>query len=326
MNEHDIVRFLHSRFGALLMMAVAFVATIMSFVSGNIGHIPGDTGMWLVSANEWIDNGLLSLAINLLANAAIAILLVFINKRYNVMRSVSCLFAGLFMVMQMSEPAVLGQFHGGTLLCMTVVCGIAILFSTFNRPFPRQPVFLVFLLLGTGMMTQYAYVLYIPVFLLGCAQMRIFDIKTAIAAFLGVVTPVWIMWGFGFISFSQLPIPQFVNLFVAIDNSETIQLLVSTGFTLLLMLSMGVLNLMRVYNYNSQMRAFNGFISIVTFLTAIFVVADFKNMATYLPLVNCCAAFQTGHFFASNTNRRSYIALLGIISVYVALYWWSAVI
>lgn len=326
MNERNIVALLHSRFGSLLMALIAVAATVVSFMSGNISHIPGDSGTWLLSANEWITNPSISLIASLLTNIGVAALLIYINKQYNVLRSVSHLFAGMFLIMQMAHPAIFGQFHNGTLLCATVILSTAILFSSFNQPFPRQPIFLIFLMLCVGTMSQYAFAFYIPLFMLGCGQMRIFDIKTFTAALIGIITPLWIMWGFGLISVNDFKMPHLVDMFEAVNDKETIQIVATTAFTVLLLFSMGILNLMRVYNLNSQMRAFNGFLSILSFATAICVIADFRNMETYVPLLNCCAAFQVGHFFVVNTQRRSYIAILAIIAIYATLYWWSTVV
>lgn len=323
MNERRIVAFLHSRFGTLLMALIAICAIVLSFIHIDICHIPTNIGMWFLSISELIANPTLSFLTNIFALLSIATLLIIINKRFNVLRSTSNLFAGLFLVMMASQPISSIQFNAGTLLCVTIIFSTAILFSTFNRPFPRQPIFLIFLLLCTGAIAQYAYALYIPIFMLGCGQMRVFDLKSFTAAMLGCITPIWIMCGFGLISITELQLPQFANLFESIDKNLTLQLLITTSFSMLLMLSMGILNILNVYNLNSQMRAFNGFFSILTFATAVFAIADYGNITSYIPLINCCAAFQTGHFFIANQHKRSYIAIIGIIVIYATFYWWN---
>ena len=321
MNERRIVAFLHSRFGTLLMALIAVSAITLSVY---IYHIPTNIGMWFLSISELITNPTLSFITNLFVLLSTAALLIIINKRFNVLRSTSHLFAGLFLIMMASQPIASIQFNAGTLMCMIIIISTAVLFSTFNRPFPRQPIFLIFLLLCTGAIAQYAYVLYIPIFMLGCGQMRVFDLKSFTAAMLGCITPIWIMCGFGLISITELPLPQFADIFESIDKNLTLNLLVTTSFSLLLMLSMGVLNILNVYNLNSQMRAFNGFFSILTFATAIFAIADYGNIISYIPLINCCAAFQTGHFFIANQHKRSYIAIIGIIAIYATFYWWNS--
>ena len=326
MTEHDILRFLHSRFGTMLMMVIAIVATIVSYYTGNIVDIPGDTGTWLPSADDWLPAGGTSLVINLVLNVLIAAMLILLNKRFNILRSPSDLFAGLFLILQMSLPSFMGQFYGGTLLCFAVLFLTYKLYMAFNRPYPLQPIFLIFFLLTVGAMSQYAYLFYIPVFMIGCAQMRIFSFRTLLAVVIGIIAPGWILWGFDLISLRDIKLPHFVNVFSAIDSKEMLQLLVTVGVTVIATFVFGVLNLVRVFNYNSKTRAYNGFISIMSFVTIILVLADYTNCATYIPLLNCCAAFQMGHYFAINNYQRSYIAILGIIAVYIALYWWSVMV
>lgn len=318
--EHCLVRFLHSRFGSLLMMAIAVVATVISFAVGNVTPLPSDTGLWLPSANDWMPAGVGSLMVNLSVNVLIALMLVLLNKWFNILRSGSNLFAGVFLIMQMALPALMGQFYGGTLLCFIVLFAVMILYCTYNQPYPRQPIFLIFMLFTIGAMTQYAYVFYIPVFLLGCAQMRIFSVKTLLAVMMGIITPVWIMVGFGLVSLTNVEMPHFVNVFTALDSERALHMLISVGFTLVLLVVLCALNLMKVYNYNSKMRAYNGFLVILSVATAILVLVDFTNLTIYLPLLNCCCAFQVGHFFSVKQSRRSYLAILGIIAVYLGLY------
>lgn len=308
------------------MMVIAIVATIVSYYTGNIVDIPGDTGTWLPSADDWLPAGGTSLVINLVLNVLIAAMLILLNKRFNILRSPSDLFAGLFLILQMSLPSFMGQFYGGTLLCFAVLFLTYKLYMAFNRPYPLQPIFLIFFLLTVGAMSQYAYLFYIPVFMIGCAQMRIFSFKTLLAVGIGIIAPVWILWGFDLISLRDIKLPHFVNVFSAIDSKEMLQLLVTVGVTVMATFVFGILNLVRVFNYNSKTRAYNGFISIMSFVTIILVLADYTNSATYIPLLNCCAAFQMGHYFAINNYQRSYIAILGIIAVYIALYWWSVMV
>ena len=321
--EHNFVRFLHSRFGAMSMMAIAIIAVVVSYCFGNIEDLPGDTGLWLPSANDWMTPGIASMFVNVLLNVLVAGMLVLLNKWFNVLRTMSDLGAGVFLIMQMSEPSLMGQFYGGTLMCFIVLFSTIVLYCTYNQPYPRQPIFLIFLLLTVGTMTQYAYIAYIPIFLLGCAQMRIFGWKTLMAAIIGVITPIWIMVGFGFVSFSSLEVPHYVNIFSALDSHDALHIISVAAITGVLAIVMSILNLLKVFNYNSKMRAYNGFLLVLSVVTTLMVVIDYTNLSIYIPLLNCCTAFQVGHFFALNRSKRSYIAILSVILIYVALYCWS---
>ena len=162
----------------MLMMVIAVVGVVVSYSIGNIADIQGDTGTLLPPADDWIAVGGTSLVINLFLNILIAVMLIILDKKFNILRSVSDLYAGLFLILQMSYPSFMGQFYGGTLLCFVIIFSILILYRAYNRPYPLQPIFLIFFLLMAGAMAQYAHLFYIPIFIVGCAQMRIFNLKT----------------------------------------------------------------------------------------------------------------------------------------------------
>lgn len=305
------------------MMTIAIVAVAISFTGGNVIPITGCNGLGLPSANEWIPHGITSLTVNIVMNISAALLTVFMNRRFNITRSVSALFAGMFFILQMPFPAFFGQFYGGTLLCVIISMATITLFASFNRPYPLQPIFFIFFLLAAGAFTQYAYLFYLPVFLTGCAQMRILGFRTILAAGIGMFTPLWLLWGFGIISSDGFTLPEFSSILSAIGSIETLQLSVSVGLTLLLCMIFGTLNIIKIFNYNAQTRSYNGFISLLSIATSLFVLLDYPNLAIYIPTLNCCTAFQIGHFFATYDSRRSYIAIIGIIMVYATLYLWT---
>lgn len=324
MRESDITRFLSSRYGLLLVMALTVMAAVIAYWRGDVLHITGGKGLGLPSANEWISDGALSLAINLTLNIGIACMLVLINKSFNILRTLTVLFSTLFLVFQTALPSVIGQFYGGTLLCIVILCAMCLLFSTFGQRRPdRRNIFLAFFLLSLGTLTQYAYALYIPVFLIGCVQMRCLSFKGFLAALIGLVTPVWILWGLGMLNFDNVTVPKFVPVFTALNRHEAIQFIVTVGLTILLIIGFGAYNFIKIYSYNSRARAYNGFIGIIALVTMVYAAADYTNTAAYIPLLNTCAAVQGAHFFTINPGRRSYIGILILILTYTALYLWA---
>lgn len=82
----------------------------------------------------------------------------------------------------------------------------------------------------------------------------------------------------------------------------------------------GVFNMVKVYSYNARTRAYNGFFIVLFLLSCIFALVDYERFAVYLPMINLTAAFQIGHFFVINDQKRSYIPLLVIICLYIILY------
>ncbi|MCM1517616.1 MAG: hypothetical protein NC117_03135 [Pseudoflavonifractor sp.] len=324
MRESDITRFLSSRYGLLLMTALAVVAAVIAYCHGDVIPIPGAKGLGLPSANEWIQDRPLSLVVNLALNIGIACMLVLINKSFNILRTLTVLYSTLYLVFQSASPSVMGQFYDGTLLCIVILCAMSLLFPTFGQRRPdRRKIFLAFFLLGLGTLTQYAYALYIPVFLIGCVQMRCLSFKGFMAALIGLVTPVWILWGLGVISLDNVTLPQFAPIFTALDRHEAARFIATVGLTIALIIGFGAFNFIKIYSYNSRARAYNGFIGILALATMVYAMADYTNTAAYIPLLNTCAAVQGAHFFTINPGRRSYIGILTLILLYTALYLWA---
>lgn len=307
----------------MIIAIVAAVAVIVvNFVRDNILVISESKGLGLPSAGSWVDSGMLSLAINIVLMTAAAMLMILLNKRYNIIRSISSLYATMFIVMQASLPGLAGRFHDGTLLCVTTLFATFILFSTYGRHNETRSIFMVFFLLATGALTQYAYAFLIPIFLLGCVQMRTLTFRGLLAAGIGIFTPVWILWGFDVIRPDEIELPDFTSVFLALEHDDAIRILATVGFTALITIVAGVANFMKIYSYNSRARAFNGFFGILAITTIILLSVDFTNITVYISLLDCCAAFQVGHFFVINSHKRTYIPIIALFLIYSAFSLW----
>lgn len=310
----------------VVAMLIAIVAIIVSYAHGTILPIEGSKGLGLPSANEWISLPLVSMIVNGLLCISIAVMMILLNKRYNVIRSMSSLYATIFIIIQASTPELAGQLYGGTILCLVVLIASAVLFSTFGLHNETHSVFLMFFMLSLGAMTQYAYLFFIPVFLVGMIQMRTMSLRAFTATIIGIITPPWILWGLGIIEPDAIEIPRFTSVFSAITQGDIIRLAVTVGFTLLVTIVAGVVNFMKIYSYNSRARAYNGFVGILAIATAILLIVDYTNFAIYVPMLNYCAAMQVGHMFVINHKTRSYIPLTLLILVYLSFYIWSYVL
>ena len=86
---------------------------------------------------------------------------------------------------------------------------------------------------------------------------------------------------------------------------------------------LGMFNLIKIYSYNARARANNGFITLSAVVTVALIFADSANAVAYVPLLNVCAAIQTGLFFSINNHRKSYIGIFVVLAAYAALYCWN---
>lgn len=322
LRESDISQFLYSRYSVIFYALIAVITTNFAMNHGEVIPILDNKGLGLTTANNWIEFGKSSMWFNIILNLSISGLMIYLNKMYNVLRNPTVIFAGLFLILQMPFPDLTGQLYGGTILCITILACAFILFSTYNTP-NRHAIFTIFTILSIGTFFQYAFLFYLPVMIIGCLQMRILDLKTALAATMGLITPIWILLGFGIISVDSISFPEFSSIFDKLSTGEAWQMLFSIGLSVFVCIGAWAVNLVRIISYNAQTRSYNGFFAMVSLVSVLFMLTDFTNYIIYIPLLNCCTAIQLGHLFTIYQSRRSYIGILSIVAVYISLYIWA---
>lgn len=322
----DITKAFDSRWIPFVTFVVMVVSAIYALSCGATYHIEGDKGLVFPSANAWISSPEVALWINMAINAAVIVLMISINKVYNIPRTITYIYATFFTVMLTASPTISSQLYSGTLLLAVVSGCMALMFSSFAQPLALRRVFLVFFLMSACASTQYAYMVYIPIFVIGCAQMRILTFRTILAALLGIITPWWIMLGVGIISPDDFHFPHFISVFSVTTVNDTLILIVTASLTTLLTITAYVMSLLKLMTYNARTRACNGLLSLITFVTILAMAIDFTNFLTYIPVLNFGAAFFLSHLFVIRRTARGWIAILSIIIAYYALYSWRIII
>ncbi len=321
-SEKNISDFLYSRYAVAIFAIITIIATHFAMIYGEVTPILDNKGFGLAPANQWIPFGTWSMIVNIILNIAIALLMIYINKVFNVLRNPTIIFAGLFFILQMPITDITGQLYGGTLLCATMLICAFFLFTTFNNYNPYA-IYIILCILSLGAFFQYAFLFYVPIILLGCAQMRIFNLRTSLAALFGMLTPPWILYGFGILNYENASLPALSNIFEHISIEEALQMLLTIGLTIFLCIGSWFVNIVKIISYNARTRAFNGFIALLAFTTILLIIIDFSNYIVYIPLLNSCAALQLAHLFTIYEARRSYLGILGVFLVYSALYIWG---
>ncbi|MCC8037551.1 MAG: hypothetical protein LIP02_05380 [Bacteroidales bacterium] len=318
-----LTRFFHDRAGAAVLMLVALAAVWFAAENYPAQAVHVNRGFGLMSPNQWLPAGWISLGVNFAVNVAIALLMVYLNRVYNLLRGMSMLGPGMFLILQASTPDLMEGFYGGTLLALLAIVVAAILFDVYGQPGQSRSVFLAFFLIALTAMTQYAAIALIPLALIGCAQMRVLSWRTFVAALLGMITPAWILVGFGLINYQNFTLPTFTNFFSQLNMGEIVPLVATIGVTILLGITCLMGNFIRFLSYNSRTRACNGFMTVLMIGAALLAIFDFYQAYVYVPLLNCAVAYQVGHLFATHRTRASAIPILTIIIVYSALYLWN---
>ncbi len=323
MDEKALSLFFHKRSGTAVLAVIALVCAYLSFRNGAPMPLDGDKGLLLQSPNLWFVSGAGSFTLSIVSYGLISFLMLSINRSFNVLRSMTMLFCGMFLIMGLGTPDLMVQFYGGTLMCVVMLLCSVMLFSVYGAPDQTRRIFLLFLIVSLTGMCQYAIFFYIPALLLGCAQMRVLGLRAFLAAIFGIVTPPWVLIGLGIVQVDSITAPDFSNYFSSMGMSEMLPAVVAVGFTVLLGIGFTIANLFKILGYNAHTRAQNGFFSLMLLFTVLLIFIDYTEAAVYVPMLYCGTAFQIGHYFTLRRTRRSYIPILLIVVSYIAIYAWD---
>ena len=323
-SERALTRYLRSRLGAYSLVAIAFLGML---ISAGVAQLPAvATGRGLVtglSSASFIGGGF-SLIGALALTGCIMGAMALINSAFNLLRTSSHLFLGVFAFMEAASPIVTTRLSSGSVVALVVLGAMGLMYSVYQQPVSgTKRIFLAFTLLSAGSMGQYAFVGYWPVFLAGCAQMRCFSFRTLLAALTGLVVPWWIGWGFGWITLDSITFPSGLSVFSQLDSIDAAQLTAVLILTVIAGFVLTLTNMVKIYSYNARSRSFTGLLVTVTIATLILTMIDFANITAYLPLLNCCVAFQAALFFRINAENRGYIAVCILLGVFFLLFAWS---
>ena len=293
-------------FNGLLFSAILVVALALSAAAFHVGG--GD-------AHDY-----LPLMLNIAGILATGAMLYMLNKTFSFIRSVTAVNVSTFLMLEAANPYLSAGASQGTLLCIVVMAATFIMFNAYNRRDSQRSIYLTFALLMLGSMFQYSCAFLIPVFILGFMQMRAMTLKGFLAMGVGLLTPPWILFGLGILSFSTFEISSTPNVWEGLPDRQMWTLLVAAIASVVLVLALMALNLMHIYSYKTQIRAYNGFFSILALATIIMMAVDYDAILSYLPLLNCCLAIQMAHTFTISTHPRRFIAVALLLVACAASY------
>lgn len=280
-------------------------------------------GLLLPGAGEWIPPTLLNRLANSLLILLGGILLLRINNRFSLIQKHTLLPFIFFLLFELATPA-LSLLGNGNITAVVVLLLLILFFQSYQLE-KAQPAFLIFgtLALCTLFCTRFAY--FVPLFLIGFFQIRYLSVKSLLGALIGFVTPFWIAVGIDLIPFAQLEmlLPRFSFALPQTLPYGNPQFWIVV-LTALLGLFSGTTMLYTTFNEKRQIRAYNGFINLLSIYAALLLLLDYRNYSYYLPLLNAAVAMQAGFFFTNNGSRKPVVILFYLILIlYIALFIWN---
>lgn len=249
-----------------------------------------------------------------------------INRGFNILRTGSRLYIGLFALMVAGVPGAVSPAPFGFALVLLTLMSLLVMYTIYQQAASTRRIFLVFALFSAGSCVDYSFALFLPVWILGCGQMRCLSFKSFLAALIGVVTPYWILWGFGLVPLSGIRLHP-----VAFPSAETFALyspaaLTAIAVTVITAVAVTLRNIVNVFGLNARTRAFNGILANLTFWAAMLVVVDFGSALVYIPTLAALTALQLTLYFRIDIKRRSYLTVLSLVIFYIAIFIWNRLV
>lgn len=322
-----MARFFHSRYAVCAAGALAVGGAIAySILAGQSGPA-GMSGIVERWSGPWPLGHWAGLSLGIAANGLIALLLVYLNKTFNVLRCMTMLQSTLFLVMAMATPWQLVTLTGGTVVALVAMACSFILFGEYgNAAECQRRVFLAMLLLSAGMAIDATFALLLPIFMLACAQMRILNLRTVLAMLMGIATPWILLLGFGIVSPGELAVPEFAG-YSGLSGKTAMQTAIAAAATGFVGVAAWTQNLMKILTYKAQSRAMLSVLTLLMLAGVAGVAIDPSAAASLCPLLSCCCALQLGHVFGVvYDKRRSWIAIVCIIAIYLTFFAWTAIL
>lgn len=310
-----------SRAFCFLLIALGIIAIIPA--AGSATHFTYNPAPGFVYASPFalIAAPVARIIIGILLTAAVAWTMEEINRVFNLLRTPTILFIGLFVILQFATPTTPEAFISGIFLNLVILGVLATFYASYMKRTATRRIFLAFCCIAAASLFDYSFAFFIPPFALGLSQMRCADSRMLIAMALGIITPWWICWGVGCHGGQFTPWPSGVSIFTQLPTTTgNILFIITIAVTVITSLALCASNMLKIYNYNARSRALSGLMMMLTLWTSILILVNVSNAPAYLSLLNCLLAYQLALFFHTGIKHRAYILIIATIVVFTAIY------
>lgn len=307
------------REGMILFSVVALAMMIAAFFAHSQAPLTGDMGICLPSPNSWPISSGWSWTLNLAVTAISTLVIYLINRQYNFLGNADAVVCSMFLVITASNPWVSGLFTSSAILVLANLLSLSLLFGCYQKRNPTQDLFIIATILSIGSMFQYAFIFFIPVYIIGTIILKCFGIKELSAIIIGLVAPYWVGIGLGLIPLDSFKMPGLTNLFAGYASKSGLFVgILSISFTGLLALILALYNGVKLYAGNTRRRLFNSVVNLLGAVCIICMLIDFNNLITYIETLYLICAIQLANLFNLRNVRHGGMWILLLCCGYIA--------
>lgn len=285
-------------------------------------------GCYLTEPNQGIlsipvlkgwQNSLTLFGINFILIAGCTVIMIALNKGFSFLGGITSLFASLFILFETTVPILSARWNEGSVVALVTLICMFILFSIYEDRKSTSRIFLIFTILSSFTLWQVAFLYLIPLFIVGVIQVRVFSFKALLAILFGIITPYWITIGTGLVNIADIQLPTLIPIYTL---NEIPQYFLSAAVIAFMGVVAVVANFFTLMKYRLQVRVYNGFILLLFLFTLGMMLFDANNAPAYFTLLTLNVGMQIAHWFATNSYKRQYIAVIFVTIVMLANYVW----
>ena len=307
--------------GVAIAILVAVAMSLLNLLFHPVDIEPIRYGLCLPSPDAWDLAKVLSWGINLGIIGLITVLIYFINKTYNFIRTTEPVAVALFLVMATSSAWFTQSLNSSVILCLANVVCMGIIFTTYDVRNATQQMFVMGFVVGIGSLFQYAFLPMALAYFLWALFMKVLRVKETLAFMVGILCPYWITLGSGLLKFSDLHFPSLNPLLgVGRDHSDFIVLLAGIALAAGGGFAVTLLNSMKLYAGNSKVNAMNLCVSALGAVSVICILIDFDNMPAYVITLYMAAAVQIANICALWNPKMPWLVTCLPAACYLALF------
>ena len=281
----------------------------------------GDVGICLPSPNEWhipkfigwvLDSVLIFLSIAVISSA---------NRQYNFIPTSDYVMPSMMAILLCSSCITTATISTSTILMATNIVALYILFETYESYNASKEFFIMASILAVGSMFQYAFLMMIPVYIVGGILMKSLRIREVIAFILGLIAPYWVLIGFGVVPFPSLQMPDTLKvLSTAKADQDLFMALVAGGIMSLLGVIFALYNSLRLLMRNARPRSMHATINVMGIICTVCMILNFNNFVSYLGSIALWLAIETATMLELYEVRSPRLWMLGISTIFIILF------
>lgn len=317
MRETQLNKFIHSR-AALSLLALPAMAFAYFLSIRGCSSVTGETGFFN-GAESWLPPGTGSWIANSLLVAVAGATLYALNKAFAFIREYTIIHLTVFLFATFINPAVSASLNSSTFLAAILAVCTFVLFTNFQQADRRGPLFLIAAILSAGSLACRPCLYYLPVFMAGMMEMRVFSFRGFLAVAAGAAFPYWLCYAFGVADIASMQLSDFdlsTDTFrTAVKSLDFIH----AAYLIIVGTILGLSNILTIISYRLQLRAYNAFLNIMALATTLLIVLDAAHATAYIVTLNLLIAVQAAHFFTIRRFRRIYAVFFLLVAVETAL-------